>query len=330
MKNSKNIKLILLKNSPLILFVLVFIIFGILSPNWFTFKNLENILKQSSYMGILATALTVVMLTGGTDLSVGSNMVLSASIAALLMKAGWPIPAALGVCVLVGFAFGCFNAFFIVKLNVLPFITTLATLVAGRGLALVITGSVGINLPGKALISGFGAGKLFGLLPYPVVVFLLVIAVMAVFLTSTQTGRQIYAVGNDMESAKKAGINVKRTLTIVYVISGVLASVAGIVSVAQIGNVTAGFGTGYEFEAISASILGGTSMLGGLGTVFPGALLGTLMIQMIQAGLVYMQIDLYVQPIATALILLFAVFIDSVRTKYIHKMEARNIRVDSE
>lgn len=329
MKNYKNIKLFLLKNSPVILFIVIFIIFGILSPNWFTLKNLENILKQSSYMGILATALTVVMLTGGTDLSVGSNMVLSASIAGLLMKEGMPIPAALLACVLVGLLFGCFNAFFIVKLNVLPFITTLATLVAGRGLALVITGSVGINLP-KQLISGFGAGKAFGILPYPIVAFLLVIAVMAVFLRYTQTGRQIYAVGNDAESAQKAGINVKKILTIVYVTSGVLASIAGIVSVAQIGNVTAGFGTGYEFEAISASILGGTSMAGGVGTVFPGALLGTITIQMIQAGLVYMQVDLYVQPIVTALILLFAVFLDSVRTKYIRKMEARNIRVADE
>lgn len=329
MKNSKNLKLIILKNMPFILFVLIFIIFGCLSPNWFTVKNLENILKQSSYMGILATALTVVMLTGGTDLSVGSNMVLSASVSALLMKNGWPIWAALIVCVLIGLAYGLVNAFFVVKMKVLPFIVTLATMVSGRGLALMITKSVGINLP-KELISNFGAGKLLDIIPYPALVFLIVIAVMAIFLKYTQTGRQIYAVGNDMEAAKKAGINVSKVLTIVYVISGVLAAVASIVSVAQIGNVTAGFGNGNEFDAISASILGGTSMAGGAGTVFPGALLGTLTIQMVQAGLVYMQVDLYVQPIITASILLFAVFLDSVRTKYIRKLEARNIRVDEE
>jgi ribose/xylose/arabinose/galactoside ABC-type transport system permease subunit len=327
MRENKNFKLIILKRFPMILFVIIFIVFGIFSSNWFTFKNLENILSQSSYIGILATAITVVLLTGGVDISVGANMFLSASIAGMLMEKGWPIWLAVLVCLAVGLAYGMINAFLVVKLKIVPFIATLGTMTAGRGLALILTGSASVSLP-KQLISGFGSGKLLGLVPYPIIVFLFIILIISVFLKFVPVGRRIYAVGNDAEGANKAGINVGRTTTIVYVICGVLAALAGIVSAAQIGNINAGFGVGYEFNAIAASVLGGTSMTGGIGTVFPGALVGTLIMQMIQAGLVYMQVNLYIQPIVNAFIILLAVFLDSVRTGYIRKLDARNIRVD--
>ncbi len=327
MRENKNLKLLVLKRFPIILFVIIFIIFGIFSSNWFTFKNAENILSQSSYIGILAAAITLVLLTGGVDISIGSNMFLSASIAGLLMQNGWPIWAAVIVCILTGLIYGYVNSFLVVRLKIVPFIATLGTMTAGRGIALIITRSAGVSLP-KPLISGFGSGKLFGLIPYPVIVFLLIIIVVSVFLKYVPMGRRIYAVGNDPECAKKAGINVNRTVSFVYITCGVLAAIAGIVSAAQIGNINAGFGVGYEFNAIAASVLGGTSMTGGIGTVFPGALIGTLIMQMIQAGLVYMQVDLYIQPIVNALIILLAVFLDSVRTNYIKKLDSRNIRVD--
>jgi ribose transport system permease protein len=327
MRENKNIKLLILKRFPIILFVLIFVIFGVFSSNWFTFKNAENILSQSSYIGILATAITLVLLTGGVDISIGSNMFLSASIAGLLMQSGWPIWAAVVICILIGLLYGYVNAFLVVRLKIVPFIATLGTMTAGRGIALIITRSAGISLP-KELISSFGSGKLFGLIPYPIIVFLLIIVLVSIFLKYVPIGRRIFAVGNDSESAKKAGINVNRTVSFVYVTCGVLAAIAGIVSAAQIGNINAGFGVGYEFNAIAASVLGGTSMTGGIGTVFPGALIGTLIMQMIQAGLVYMQVDLYIQPIINALIILLAVFLDSVRTNYIKKLDSRNIRVD--
>jgi len=327
MRDNRNLKLLVLKRFPIILFVIIFIVFGIFSSNWFTLKNLENILSQSSYIGILATAITIVLLTGGVDISIGANMFLSASIAGLLMAKGWPIWTTVIVCLLVGFLYGCVNSFLVVKLKIVPFIATLGTMTAGRGLALIITKSAAVSLP-KELISGFGSGKLLGIIPYPIIVFLLIILVAAIFLKYVPIGRRIYAVGNDAECAKKAGINVKRTISFVYITCGVLAAIAGIVSAAQIGNINAGFGVGYEFNAIAASVLGGTSMIGGIGTVFPGALIGTLIMQMIQAGLVYMQVDLYIQPIVNAAIILLAVFLDSVRTNYIHKLDARNIRVD--
>lgn len=327
MRENKNLKLFVLKKFPIILFFVIFIMFGIFSSNWFTFKNLENILNQSSYIGILATAITLVLLTGGVDISIGANMFLSASIAGLLMAKGWPIWSTVIVCIFIGFIYGCVNSFLVVRLKIVPFIATLGTMTAGRGLALILTGSATVSLP-KQLISGFGSGKLMGIIPYPIIIFLLIIIVVAVFLRYVPLGRRIYAVGNDAECAKKAGINVNKTISIVYITCGILAAIAGIVSAAQIGNVSAGFGVGYEFNAIAASVLGGTSMIGGIGTVFPGALIGTLIMQMIQAGLVYMQVDLYIQPIVNATIILLAVFLDSVRTNYIKRLDARNIRVD--
>lgn len=327
MKDSKNIKLILLKNIPFILFAVVFIVFGLFSPNWFTYTNFENIIKQSSYIGILATGMTFVLLTGGVDLSVGANMFLSASVAALMIQNGAPIWVGITVCLLIGIAFGCVNAFFIVKLKMLPFIVTLATLTAGRGLTLIITKSVALNLPPQ-LTTGVGSGRLFGFLPYPILIFIIILIIGSVFLKNVPLGRQIYAIGNDKEASMKAGINVDKVLMFVYIFSGLLAAIAAIVSISQIGNVTPGFGEADEFDAISATILGGTSMAGGAGTVFPGALIGTVLIQMIQAGLIYMQVDLYVQPLISALIILLAVFLDSMRSRYIKKLERRNIRTE--
>lgn len=327
MENSKNIKLFFLKSIPLFLFVAVFVVFGFLSPNWFTLSNFENIARQSSYIGVLATGMTFVLLTAGIDLSVGANMFLSASVCGLLIARGWPVWLSLIVCLLVGFVYGCINAFFIVRMKVMPFIVTLATMTAGRGLTLVITKSDAVAMP-SSLVSTVGSGRLFGVLPYPVLIFAVVAAAGAIFLKFVPLGRQIYAVGNSQENAQKAGINVNRVLTFVYILSGVLAALAGIVSVTQIGNINAGFGEGNEFDAVSATILGGTSMMGGAGTVFPGAVIGTFLIQMIEAGLVYMQVDLYIQPIISALIILLAVFLDSVRSRYIRKLQQRNIRVE--
>lgn len=327
MKGAKNLKLMIWKLIPFILFVIVFVIFGVSTKNWFTVTNFENIIRQSSYIGILASGMTFVLLTGGTDLSVGANMFLSGSVAGILIAKGAPVWVGILACLLVGTIFGCVNAFFIVKMKVLPFVVTLSTLTAGRGLTLILTKSEAINLPPQ-LVSGIGSGRLFGVLPYPILFFVVVALIASVILKYLPLGRQIYAVGNDKEIAKKAGINVDRILTFVYIFSGFLASLAAIVSVSQIGNITAGFGVGDEFDAISASILGGTSMAGGAGTVFPGAIIGTLLIQMVEAGLVYMQVDIYVQPLVSAMVILTAVFLDSIRTKYIRKLEQRNIRTE--
>lgn len=327
MRKHRNTTLMLLQNIPLMLFVAVFVVFGMSTRNWFTWGNLVNIMTRSSYIGILAVGITLPLLTGGTDLSVGANMYLSMAVAALMVRAGIALELALLVCLAVGLVFGAVNAFFVVKLNIPAFIVTIGTMTIGRGLGRRITNSEQLAMP-PALISGIGSGHLFGVIPYPVLIFAIVVLCIALFLKRTLTGRQIYAIGFNQDAAVKAGIRVNRVWAAAYIICGFLAALSAIVSIAQVGSVVPGFGEGYEFNAISASVLGGTSLAGGIANVFPGVVIGTMLIQMVETGLVFLQVDLYLQPLISALVILFAVFLDSVRTGFVHRLQARNIRVE--
>lgn len=316
-----------LQNTPFILFVLIFVLFGLLSPKFFAPQNLLNIIKQASYIGILAVGITFVLLTAGIDLSIGANMYLSAVVAGtLIQNYGVPVWLAFIACLVVGMLFGAFNALFITKLKIIPFVVTLATLVAGRGLALLITRSQAVSFPDSVV--RIGSTTLLGI-PMPIVIFGIVVFLAMVFLNLTPTGRHIYAVGQNEESAKKAGLKNGRILAIVYIICGLLAALGGFISVAQLGIINAGFGEGIEFNAIAAAVLGGTSLFGGRGSVFPGTFIGAIMMQMITTGLVFTQVDLYFQPLVTAAIIFLAVFLDSMRNQQLEKMGRRNIRVES-
>ncbi len=309
------------------MFILVFVVFGLLAPRFFAVQNFENIVKQASFIGIVAVGMTFVLLTAGIDLSVGTNMYISALAAGLLMKNYHVHPAlAFLACLGVGTLFGAVNAFFITKLKIIPFIVTLATLPAGRGLALYFSQSVAVPYPQSVL--QLRTVELFGLIPLPIVVFLVVVAAAYIFLNMTPLGRQIYAVGNDIEAAKKAGINTDRVLATVYIICGLLAALGGFVSVGQLGIVNPAFGEGREFDAIAAAVLGGTSLFGGVGSVFPGTVIGAVLIQMIQTGLIFTKVDLYQQPLVTAGIIFFAVFLDAVRNTQLAKLRRRNIRTE--
>jgi len=313
-----------LKNSTAVLFVLIFIMFGLIAPRFFTLKNFQNIMSNASYIGIIAVGMTFVLLTGGIDLSVGSTMYLSAVVCGKLINE-FHVPVVLAVLLSlgVGLIIGMVNAFAITKLRLVPFITTLITQTIARGLGLFITRSVAVNYPDSVTL--MSTSKVFGFIPLQIFIFLVVVLLSALILNRTRYGRQLYAVGNDLEFAKKAGIKCDRLIASTYVISGLLAALGGFVTITQIGRVNAGFGSGEEFDAIAAAVLGGASLFGGIGTVFPGTVLGTVMIEMIQAGLVFANIDIYIQPIIMALIIFMAVFIDSVRTTQIHKLERRNI-----
>jgi ribose/xylose/arabinose/galactoside ABC-type transport system permease subunit len=162
----------------------------------------------------------------------------------------------------------------------------------------------------------------------PVVIFGIVAIIGQFILSMTAFGRHVYAVGNDTEAAKKAGIRVGRVSAAVYMISGVTAALGGFIAAAQQGVVIPGLGEGYEFSAIAATVLGGTSLFGGVGTVIPGTVIGAVLIQMIQSGLVFAQVDLYVQPLIMASIIFLSVLLDSFRNMQLQRMRRRNIRVD--
>lgn len=316
-----------LEHTPVLLFIGVFLLFGLLAPRFLEYGSFENILKQASYIGIVAVGMTLVLLTAGIDLSVGSNMYVSAAVAGLVMRnLQLPVWVGLLAALGVGMAFGAINAFAITRLGIIPFVATLATLVAGRGVGLALTGSRAVPFPEAVL--AIGSSRLLGLIPLPIVIFAIVVLLAHLFLRHTAAGRQLYAVGQDPAAARKAGIPTRRRIAYVYLFCGMLAALGGFVSVAQLGIVNAGFGEGDEFDAIAAAVLGGASLFGGRGAVFPGTVLGTVMIQMIAAGLIFTQVDLYLQPLVIAGIIFIAVLLDSFRTSRLEKRARRTIRVE--
>ncbi|MCK5737018.1 MAG: ABC transporter permease [Spirochaetaceae bacterium] len=322
MKN-RNWQRFFLKNTTFILFVLLFLIFGIIAPRFLSFKNLEIILSNSSYIGIIAVGMTFVLLTGGIDLSVGSTMYLSAVASGTLIAAGWPIAATISISLIIGIVMGYANALIITRLKIVPFLATLVTMTVGRGIGLLITKSVQVDFPDS--ITLMSTVKVFGFIPLQIFIFALVVIAAMTFLRLTKSGRQLYAVGNDPLAAERAGIRTRPLISSTYIISGFFAALGGFISITQIGRVSAGFGSGDEFDAIAAAVLGGASLMGGVGSIFPGTVLGTVMIQMIQAGLVYTAVDIYLHPIVMSLIIFFAVLLDSVRTGQLKKMERRTI-----
>lgn len=322
--NSQRIKQMVLRNTTGILFVLLFLLFGIIAPRFLAAKNFENILSSASYIGILAIGMTFVLLTGGIDISVGSVMYLSAVVFGTLLN-GLHLPFVISFLglILVGAVVGSINAFIITKLKLAPFIATLITMSIVHGFGLFITKSKAVNFPDS--ITLMSTVKMFGFIPLQIFIYGIIVVVASLYLRRTKIGRQLYAVGNSVEAAEKAGIRSRPIIAHVYIISGVLAAVAGFVSITQIGRVNPNFGSGDEFDAIAAAVLGGASLFGGVGTVFPGTVLGTVMIQMIQAGLIFADIDLYIQPLIMAGIIFLAVFIDSMRNMQIKKLERRHI-----
>jgi ribose transport system permease protein len=214
------------------------------------------------------------------------------------------------------------HAVFVTRARLAPFIVTLATLFIWRGFALWLTQTRAMNLPEWFL--HLGAARALGM-PLPLITFALAVAVAHIVLTRTPFGRQLYAIGNHPENARKAGIGVRRLLFAVYVISGLCAAVGAILALAQLGAVSPKFGENYEFKAIAAAVLGGTSLFGGRGGVWPGTVLGALLIQMLESGLVMLNADPYVYPFVTAAVILFAVLLDTTRQTIIFRIERRRI-----
>jgi ribose transport system permease protein len=351
MRNSANRLLTLLLNySTVLLLIAVFAAFELISPRPFIIRDtppfiimdtIVNILVQSSSVGIVAVGMTFVLLTAGIDLSVGSIMFVTAILGGLAINGGSAhahsfalvLAAGFAVSIVAGLAFGAINAFFVTGCRVIPFVVTLATLYAGRGLGLRLTQTQSLAVGG---VRGVGTGDVLTVtvggetygLPFALFLFLLVLVAGHIVLTQTPFGRRIYAIGNDAEAAKKAGINTRRVLFVVYVISGACAALAGILTSWQLANVSPSFGEQREFEAIAAAVLGGTSLFGGRGRVFPGTVLGAVLIQTVQTGLTAINANEYVYPIITSGVIFFAVFIDSIRFARLQKIKRRRIRVE--
>ena len=292
----------------LVLLMLVVVLFTILSDGFFNTRNFLNILIQVSGLAIIAAEMTLVLITAGIDLSVGSVMFLAGVVSGKLVSGGMAIWVGIPVTLVVGLVMGLVNGLSIVKFWIVPFIVTLATLYAGRGLGLYISDTRAVNLPDSFL--AIGSLKVWGI-PLPVIVMILVLITIHLLLSSTTFGRQVYAIGHSREKSLKAGIKVNEMLFKVYLISGLCAAIGGFVAIAQLGAISPSFGTNSEFVAIAAAVLGGTSLFGGRGAIFPGTFIGALLIQTIQNGLVIINADPYLYPMITAGLIFAIVLADS-------------------
>jgi ribose transport system permease protein len=290
------------------LLALVMAAFSLLSPRFLDAPNLVNIAVQSASLGILGTGMTFVLITAGIDLSVGSLMLLSAALAGKLVLGGWSLPVAFAGVVLAGLAGGLVNGLAVTRLGIKPFVVTLSTLYIGRGFALWLTETRALNLPESLLAVG-SARPAGG--PVPGLVLGIVLVSAHLVLVHTAFGRHLYAVGADPEAARRAGLPVERLLVAAYAICGLLAAVGGAVAVAQLGAVSPTFGRDREFAAISAAVLGGVSLFGGRGGVLPGVLLGALLMQTVENGLVIVNADPYLYPMVLATVIFVAVLLDS-------------------
>jgi ribose/xylose/arabinose/galactoside ABC-type transport system permease subunit len=289
-------------------FVLLAGILCITSPPFRTLSNVENILQQIPVNGILAIGMTLVIITAGIDLSVGSVLALSAVVATSFAHTDTHlliVPIMLGV--LTGLVCGIVNGVLIAKNRLAPFIVTLGMMTVARGLALVYTsGRPIINL--SDTYDEIGDGSL-GAIPIPAIIFFVVVLLGVFVLHYTRFGRYVYAVGGNELAAKVSGVNTDRVLIGVYALAGALAGLAGIVSSARVMSGSPTVGTGYELDAIAAVVIGGTSLSGGIGSI-AGTIVGVLIIGVMNNGLDLLNVSPYWQEIVKGVIIVLAVLLD--------------------
>jgi ribose transport system permease protein len=298
-----------------ILFALLFIwvVTSILNPRFFDPYNLQLLSRQIAVFGLIAIGETFVILTEGIDLSPGSVIVLASVLVASFISSGLGVPLAIILTLLIAVIIGVWHGIFITKLKVPPFIITLGTFAMGRGLATVITkGQPILNLP--EFFSFIWHGMLFKFIPFPVII-LIVISAFSIFLLSrTIYGRHIYAVGGNIEAARLSGINVDNIRILTYVLSAVMAGIVGIMITSRLGQGNPNVGVTYEMYAIAASVIGGTSLFGGVGTII-GAIIGAGILTAVWNSLVLLQVSSYWHQVILGMIIVIAVTVDVLRKK---------------
>ncbi len=308
----------LLSNYTILIMFLVFCLIMVFASEYFaTWRNIRNILRQTSINGLLSIGMTFVILTGGIDLSVGSVLAFGGVVAAsLVSKASGgevysplvAIMAAMGA----GIMMGAVTGLLVAKWRVAPFVASLGMLSAARGLTYIYTDGMPIPKIEKSFLF-IGKGSVLGL-PMPVFIFALIVLISYIVLKKTRYGRYVYAVGGNEQSARISGINTRLIIFSVYVISGLLSAFGGAILTAR---TTAGLpqaGQSYELDAIAAVVIGGTSLKGGQGSLI-GTVIGALIIGVVNNGLDILGVSSYYQQVVKGAIIVIAVLIDSLKKK---------------
>ncbi len=294
------------------LLALMWVALAFSTHDFLTYNNITNLLRQGSMTAILAIGETFVIITAGIDLSVGAVVGLASVIVALLLTNGFAIWAAILVTLGFGVFIGVFHAFGVSRLGLPPFIMTLATLTALRGVGLLVTNGSTINITNDAFTS-FSRGNFLGV-PNLFWMVLVVAVPSYVFLHQTRFGRYLFAIGSNMEAARLSGVNTTRTLYIAYILSSVCAAFVGILLATRIGVGLATQGEGWELQAIASSVIGGTSLFGAIGSVH-GPLLGSFILTTINNGANLLNVNSFWQRIITGGLIIVIVYFDGLRRK---------------
>lgn len=318
----RNALLWLLNQTPMVLFALVFVVLSLLSERFRDPNNVLNILTQSSALAIAAVGMTFVLLLAGVDLSVGSIMFVAVAVTGKLLFGQYPLAMALGAGCLVALLGGTLNAIIVVRLRIIPFIATLGMLFVARGFGLWLTNTRAMNMP--SAMTALGTARWLGI-PAPIVMMLVVAGLSQWFLSYTSFGRQLYAIGDRAEAARRAGVRVRAITTVAYIVCGLLAGVSGLVSLTQTGAISPSFGQQREFAAIAAAVLGGVSLFGGRGKAFPGAVLGAVLFQTVENGLVILNADPYLYPLVISGVIFVAVLLDTLRNRLAVRISRRHV-----
>ncbi len=302
---------------------LMILALALMSDSFLTMDNSLNVLRQICVNLCLSLGMTIIILSGGIDLSVGSMLALSGAVSAGLLKNGIVIPGtdvfieitvsgAILVGVLVGMVLGWFNGFAITRFKLPPFVATLGMLSIARGLTMLGTGGFPITRLGDSF-AFIGSGHWLGL-PMPVWISGVLVAVFILVMNRTRFGRHVYAVGGSEKAARLSGLNVRRIKLLVYMIGGAMAGVAGLLVTARLDSATPNAGLSYELDSIAAVVIGGTSLNGGRGTIM-GTVLGCLIIGVLNNGLVLLEVSPFWQQVIKGLVILVAVAVDKMNAK---------------
>lgn len=316
------------KLSAVLTLVLLIVAFSFTSPAFLTVNNGLTVLLQTSVIGLLAIGMTMVIITGGIDLSVGSVLALSGVIAGLAIKTGLPVLPAMALGVVSGAVCGFVNGLIITKMRITPFVATLGMMMIARGVALQLTGAAPISRLGDAF-GKLGNGSFFRVIemqdngfpkvifpgiPYPAVLLLVMAITGAYLLQKRQIGRHIFSVGSNEEAARLSGVNVTRTKIWAYTASGALAGIAGMVLMSRLSTVQPNEGVMYELDAIAASVIGGASLMGGVGSI-SGSMIGAFIIGVLRNGLNMAGTSAFIQQIIIGVVVIGAVYIDQIRNR---------------
>lgn len=306
------VKDLLLKYSFVIVFAILIVSLSFASTKFLTLANVVNIFRQVSTQGIIAVGMTMILILGQIDLSVGAIVAFAAVLNALFLKAGIPIPLAFAITLAVSSVWGLLNGIVTARFHLHAFLVTMASQTLIRGLTYTMTG----GYPVGGLPKGFfllGSGHL-GFVPFPVIYMLVIFIVGSFILSSTTFGRAIYAIGGNEEAARLSGISVRNVKIGVFVVSAIASAIAGLVLSSRLMAGSPEIGMGWELDVIAAVVIGGTSIMGGEGKL-SGTILGVLFIGVLSNGMILLGVTPYIQQVVRGLVILGAVILNSLQEK---------------